>query len=289
MYGPLFVMAAAVLWGTTGTAQALGPDASDPRTIGVFRLIVAAVALGLIATGTASGPPGQLRRPATLAAAVSIAAYQPMFFEAVDRTGVTVGTLVAIGSAPLFAGVLQWAVERIRPDRRWLAASAAAIAGLALMGSVGSGESMDGVGVTLALGAGFSYAVFATAIGRLTDVSPSRSMATIFGLAAAISLPLLVGSETGWVATVPGLLTVGWLGVMATAIAYLLLAAGLARTGVNRATTLSLGEPLTATVLGLVVLGERPPAVALLGALLIAAALVSLVVATPTRSTAAID
>ncbi|HDH03427.1 MAG TPA: EamA family transporter, partial [Actinobacteria bacterium] len=90
-------------------------------------------------------------------------------------------------------------------------------------------------------------------------------------------------------ATVPGLLTVGWLGVMATAIAYLLLAAGLARTGVNRATTLSLGEPLTATVLGLVVLGERPPAVALLGALLIAAALVSLVVATPTRSTAAID
>ncbi len=264
-----------MLWGTTGTAQALGPDNSDPTVVGVFRLIVAAAALGLLAVRTAGGPPGGLRRPATLVAGASMALYQPLFFTAVDRAGVTIGTLVAIGSAPLFAGMLQWTIERIHPDRRWLTASAIAMVGLAFMGGSG-GESIDLVGIGLALGAGFSYAVFATAVGRLTHVSPSRSMAAIFGLAAALSLPLLAGSSNGWVATVPGLLTVGWLGIMATAVAYLLLATGLRHSDVNRAATLSLGEPLTATALGLAVLGERPPAIALFGALLIAAALGSL-------------
>jgi len=203
-----------------------------------------------------------------------------MFFEAVIRTGVTIGTLVAIGSAPLFAGVLQWTIEQTRPDRRWLSASAAAIVGLALMSN--GNKSVDGVGVGLALGAGLSYAAFATALGRLNDVGASRSMATVFGLAAVISLPLLAISRLGWVATGPGLLMVGWLGVVATAIAYLLLATGLVHTGVNRAATLSLGEPITATVLGLTILGERPAVIALIGASLIGAALVSLVVAAPT-------
>lgn len=280
--GSLLIVGAAVLWGTTGTAQALGPDTSDPLAIGVFRLVVAAAVLTIIAARSSQTTPGQVRRPATLVAAISIAAYQPMFFEAVIRTGVTIGTLVAIGSAPLFAGVLQWTIEQTRPDRRWLSASAAAIVGLALMGT--GNESVDGAGVGLALGAGLSYAAFATAVGRLTDVSPSRSMATVFGLAAVISLPLLAFSRLDWVATGPGLLMVGWLGVVATAIAYLLLAAGLVHTGVNRAATLSLGEPITATVLGLTILGERPAAIVLIGASLIGAALVSLVLAAPTPS-----
>jgi len=67
--GSLLIVGTAVLWGTTGTAQALGPDTSDPRAIGDFRLVVAAAALTIIATRSSETSPGQLRRPATLAAA----------------------------------------------------------------------------------------------------------------------------------------------------------------------------------------------------------------------------
>ena len=39
-------------------------------------------------------------------AALGIAGYQPFFFGGVSKTGVALGTIVAIGSAPVWAGVL---------------------------------------------------------------------------------------------------------------------------------------------------------------------------------------
>jgi DME family drug/metabolite transporter len=43
------------------------------------------------------------------------AAYQICFFAGVARTGIATGTLVAIGSAPILAGLLGIAVLRERP------------------------------------------------------------------------------------------------------------------------------------------------------------------------------
>lgn len=273
--GHLLVLLSATLWGTTGTAQALGPDASSPLTVGALRLLVAGVVLGAVAAATRRASSGTLRRPATAAAAAAMAAYQPLFFTAVDRTGVAIGTLVAIGSAPLFAGALQRTVEGHRPTTRWLWTSGLAIAGLALL--MGSGDQIDPMGVALALGAGFSYAVFATAVGRLTSVAATTSMAVVFGLAAVLLLPSMAGRSLVWVAEPAGVATVLWLGIMATAAAYLLFATGLRTTPVSSAATLSLAEPVTAVALGLLVLGERPGPVALAGAALIAVALVALI------------
>ena len=53
-----------------------------------------------------------------------VAAYQATFFAAVDDTGVAVGTVVAIGSAPVFTGLLArtFASERLTcaTASRWL-------------------------------------------------------------------------------------------------------------------------------------------------------------------------
>ncbi|MFQ5437137.1 MAG: EamA family transporter, partial [Anaerolineae bacterium] len=43
--GPLLVIAAAILWGTTGTSQALAPAAATPLTIGALRLAIGGLAL----------------------------------------------------------------------------------------------------------------------------------------------------------------------------------------------------------------------------------------------------
>src|SRR5262245_17434657 len=96
------VLLAAGLFGTTGTAQALGPDGSTPATVGAARLAVGGAALAALALAT-----GQLRGGwpirALLLAGAGVALYQLAFFAAVDRTGVAVGAVVAIGSGPVCA------------------------------------------------------------------------------------------------------------------------------------------------------------------------------------------
>ncbi|MBX3015820.1 MAG: EamA family transporter, partial [Caldilineaceae bacterium] len=107
MRGQLLVLAATVCWGTTGTAQAFAPPNTHPLAIGAVRLAIGGVTLVLLAALR-----GRLRQRqgwpagATLAAAASMALYQLCFFTGVARTGVAVGTMVAIGSAPILAGAL---------------------------------------------------------------------------------------------------------------------------------------------------------------------------------------
>lgn len=42
-----------------------------------------------------------------------------IFFKAVAKAGVAIGTVVAIGSAPIFAGLIEWIVLKIRPAKVW--------------------------------------------------------------------------------------------------------------------------------------------------------------------------
>jgi DME family drug/metabolite transporter len=114
--GEWFVLAAAVLWGTTGTAQAFAPEGVQPAVVGAVRLAIGGLALLVLASarGVLRGLRGWPIVPTGLAA-VCMAAYQVFFFEAVATTGVAVGTIVAIGSAPLFAGGLGFLVRRESP------------------------------------------------------------------------------------------------------------------------------------------------------------------------------
>ncbi|MCW2993974.1 MAG: EamA family transporter, partial [Conexibacter sp.] len=112
----LQVLLAAVCFGTTGTAQALGPDASAV-TVGAVRIAVGAVLL-LVVARVVEGRRGvewgtvPRSRGAVAAGALGVAAYQLCFFAAVKDTGVAVGTVVALGSAPALAGAGGWLLDR---------------------------------------------------------------------------------------------------------------------------------------------------------------------------------
>ena len=120
----LQVLLASLYFGTTGTAQALGPAGLSPAGVGAARILVGGALLVLVAI-LGSGLRGLPRRPLILAA-LAVAAYQLAFFAAVADTGVAVGTIVALGSAPALAGALEWLVERRAPTRAWAGATALA-------------------------------------------------------------------------------------------------------------------------------------------------------------------
>ncbi|WP_438853985.1 DMT family transporter [Agromyces sp. M3QZ16-3] len=294
----LLVLAAAVCFGTTGTAQALGPDA-DPLSVGAARILIgggalAAIALAVHVAGRRSGATGTSaaptsggrapRGPAWLAVVIGTAgvlAYQPAFFAGTAANGVAVGTVVALGSAPVLTGVLDWALRRRFPGGAWMVATALATVGVAVLASAsGTGPSaVDPLGIAASVGAGASYAVYTLAGKSLLDRgwTSSASMGAMFGAAAAASLPVLLATDLGWLATAEGLAMALWLGLVTTTAAYLLFGAGLERLAPATVSTLTLAEPLTATILGVLVLQERLPVTAVLGLAVLASGIVLLV------------
>ncbi len=278
----LAIVAAAALWGTTGTAQDLADLGASPVAVGATRILLGGIILGVVA-GAQGGPPGHGRRLPLIAGSLAVAGYQVCFFAAVDRAGVALGTLVAIGSAPVLTGLVAAVVEGERPVRRWYPATGLAVLGCALLLGPGGDADLDAIGLLLALGAGFAYSVYTVAAKVLLDdgVPGTRVVATMFLGGAVVLLPTLFFVDTSGLTSGRGLAMILWLGVAATAVAYVLFAQGLARLRASTVATLSLTEPLTAAVLGVVVLDERPGGVAFLGALILLSGLIVMIDRSP--------
>lgn len=256
--GEWLVLAAAVLWGTTGTAQAFAPPGAQPVGVGAIRLAIGGLALLALAVWR-----GRLCSQTpwpvwiTLLAAFCMAAYQLCFFAAVAATGVAVGTVVAIGSAPVLTGALGWLVNREAPGWRWGFATALAIMGCALLVLPGGQLTIQARGISLALGAGVCYTLYALLAKRLlAGHAPEAVMAVIFCLGALLLAPAFFLVDMSWLGQARGLAVALHLGLVATALSYTLFARGLKVVPTATALTLSLAEPLTAGLLGVFLLGE---------------------------------
>ena len=271
--GFLLVIFAAVLFGTTGTSQALAPAGISSTAIGSLRLIIGGPALLLMALLFANIRLSTFRPPIipTIIAASGIVMFQLCFFEAVARTGVALGTIVAICMAPVISGLLSAVFQKERLTRIWLIASLLAISGCVLLSVAGSEVQVDTTGIFLAFGAGFGYAV--SLVGSkavVADHSPILGIAVILCVGAVMVLPrLLLFEDLSPVMTWHGMAVVLYLGLVATAAAYLLLAKGLSVVPVSMTALLMLVEPLTGCLLGVLLLNEVFTPVTGAGALLI--------------------
>ena len=276
---PLLVVGAAVLWGTSGAAQELGPpeltfpSVAGSRVLlgGTLLVVVVGVLRGWDRVGAVLR---DARGPAALAS-VAMAGFQLGYFGGIRFTGVAVGTLVAIGSAPVTAGVIDLLRGR-PPGLRWLVATLLTLTGAALLLVPGQGAGVRPAGVALALGAGVAYASYAVASKGMLEqgVDSTAAMAVPFLGASVVLVPLALAGDLAWMATPRGVTVIAWLSVMTIAVGYTLFALGLRRLEASRVTTLTLAEPLTAALVAVVVLDERLVGPALVGAVLMGVGLV---------------
>lgn len=275
----LLVVLAGVLFGTAGTAQALGPTGAAPIAVGILRIQIGALALLAVMPFLGARRqrlPLLWRRPQILVTAVAAALYQPCFFGAVSSAGVALGTLVAVGSEPVFAGLLGWVALRHRPTPGWLVATGIAVAGLVLR-SVGRIEGGgDLVGLLPALGAGLCSASYTVAAKHQLDrgATAIEVPAASFVLGGLLLAPLLLGQPLSWVASPSGIALVAYLGVATMAIANVVLARGIHGLPPGPTATLMLTDPVVATLLGVLVLGEALTPLAGIGVALVLAGLV---------------
>jgi DME family drug/metabolite transporter len=228
------------------------------------RLLIGGGTLALVARRTG----GDLRAPwrrgvgtrwLTLLGAAGVAMFQLGYFLAVERTGVAVGTVVTIGSGPVLGGVITSILERRPPDRRWLLGTAVSIVGVAVLGLLGREVHTDPLGIVLAICAGLGWAVFATVSKRHIEagIDSTASMAAVFGGGAVLLCPVLLFHSPAWFFTGSGLLVGLYLGVVTVGVAYTLYGFALRYLATPTVITLTLLEPITAALLGAVVVHEH--------------------------------
>lgn len=263
-------------WGTTGsvTATLVATAGTDALVIGAVRMLVAAGLLLLLVRGLT----GSLRidpadRWRCLGLGVCMAAFQATYFSAVTLIGIATAALIAICCAPLLIAGLAAALLGERITRRVGWALGIGIGGTALLiigpRTVADVSPRFAGGVLLALGASLAYALYVVlAKATLARTRPLPLATASFGVAALVLAPMLAGPGVG------RQLALGWpwllyLGAVTTAGAYALYTLGLRHVSASSAGVVALLEPLTATLLGVVLFGERLGAAGVLGAALL--------------------
>jgi DME family drug/metabolite transporter len=187
---------------------------------------------------------------------VGLAVYQTAYYAAVVYAGAAVATVLTLGSAPILIALGSWLAIGERVGRTGGLALLVAPVGLVLV--VGGAVGGTVAGLLAALLSAVGYATVTVLHRGLGGVDPART--TMAGFAVAtICLAPLAAWEGLWPARSVDWTTfalLGYLGVFCTAIAYSLFFASL---GAVRATTVAvvtLLEPVTATVLAVLLLGE---------------------------------
>ena len=252
-----FVIAAGICFGTTGTTQALGPDGISSLSIGSARLLVGAFFLYLYIK-IAKIPSAAIPKMAMWLSALGILSYQLTFFSAVKQTGVAIGTVTALGSVPALTGLLDYLIYKVKPTKRWFIATVITTTGIVALGTANGVSDFNFGGFILAIIAGGSFGLLAVSSKRAlsTGVDSTYLMFKVFSLAALLSIPVLLINGTSWLGTSGGAVMIIWLGLIPTALAYILYAKGLKGIAPGVASTLILAEPATATILAAVVLNE---------------------------------
>ncbi len=276
--GAFMVILAGILWGASGTLQAFSPSGTSPLVLGEIRITLGGlflVAFVLFREGP-SAFGGKWPWSGVCMAAVGMACYQLCFFAAILRTGVAVGTMVAIGSSPVMGGLLARALLGEALTMRWVCATAVAVAGCSML-SLGGAVKMDWLGIALALGAGTSYGFLGLGMKKVQMTrSPLATIAFCMSAGALIASPLYLFAPVRWMIEPHGAAIALVLGFFSTAIPYGLYSSALAMIPVSTACTLTLAEPLTASVFGVFLLGETLAPVSMAGIALVLSGLVIL-------------
>ena len=220
-----------------------------------------------------------------LVSGTGAALFFPLYIKAFELTGVGVAAVVSIGVAPIFVGLIAWIALKQPPGKQWTHGTFIAIAGVVALNWPSGDSTVNVLGIGFALAAAFGYSLQATGMGIIsTRHTPYQCVAPMFTIGTIFQAPLSYGKDFIFLQDPVLLLGALYGGVVTVALAYAFFIYGIARIGAATAVTVGLMEPLTASILGVVLLGETVSAIGILGSVLILAGLV--VVSRPLKESA---
>jgi len=248
------------LAGTAGTVAAIYAVNTPSPVIGFVRLAIGAITLLILAPffgGRIAKLPRLITRPGVWIMAASSASYQAFFFASVERTGVATAALITVGCIPVSAGIVGWIFLRERLSRIWYVSTAIAISGL-VVASIGELETNDATGLLYAVIAGSGIGAYINAAKvEVRAGAHSMQLPGMAFLLGSVGLFFIVQSDllqVQW--TTQTILLAIYLGAVTMGIANGIQIVGLKGISPGVASTMMLADPVTAALLGILVLNE---------------------------------
>lgn len=282
-WGFVFIALGATLFGSIGVATKglFLVSQANAISITLWRSLIALPVLFIIGMFLLGSKLFSIRRTdfgLMIGAGLLMAVYQVAFVLAVQLVNVTIATLVTLCTVPIIVAVLATLVLHEQLHRNLYLAMGCAIVGVVLLvGFQATGDFGANVwlGIGMALLTALANAFFQITSRALANrYHPIQTLTVYFLVAALAFLPFALWN--GFVVNYPPL---GWalllhLGLAISVIAYLLLLLGLRTTPATTATIIGFLEPLTGTILAVLIFNEQLSSTGLYGAVLLLAAMV---------------
>lgn len=292
LLGVTAIIVASTIWGTTGTAATFAPEvgaaAIGAAAMGLGGLAQAAIAWrGLIASRKALADRWRI----LILGAVCVAIYPLAFYASMRMAGVTIGTVISLGSAPLLSAGIEYRQSGFRPSLRWLAGATVGIIGMVLLSmSEGGGHAVSAEGSTLmgalvGLVAGFTYALYSSCARQLMQggISSTTAMGATFGIGGLLLMPVLIATGGPFLASWNNAAVGLYMAFVPMFLGYVCFGYGLSRVETSVATTITLFEPVVAAFFAVVIVGERLSALGWFGVLLVVICLVCITIPTAVK------
>ena len=261
------VILAAFFWGTAGTAAAFAKDLS-PLVIstisagggGLIHAVLSAKAIRLNANKLV-----QYKGQIAIAMLASILC--PFaFYSSVSMAGVSIGTVISIGFAPLFSVLLEWLFEKRKLSIKWVISFLLGLSGIILLSRTGEAAHIQHhisqyeriIGVLFGLLSSLSYATNSFIIKNLLNkgVDSRASMGVIFGISAILLLPTLFITAPNLFEHTQNIWVALYIPFVPMFLGFLFFSFGLKRVPASQAMTLALLEIPVAALLAVFMVGE---------------------------------
>ncbi|XOV77421.1 MAG: DMT family transporter [Aestuariibacter sp.] len=294
--GMLAILVASFLWGTTGTVASYAPDVS-PLAIGAFAMGFGGILLLYSARRCLLQDYSIMFRQPRLVVlgGLCVAIYPLAFYSSMRFSGVAIGTVVSLASAPCFAAILDRFLSKKTISMQWLLSFAMGAIGIVMLamgkaaGDIAkSDDTLQMTGILLGLVAGLTYAGYSWAAKHLIDngVSSKSAVAGLFGCAAMLLLPSLLLTGNNLFTNKVNIAVSLYMAIIPMFLGYLLFGFGLKSIDASKATLLTLTEPLIATVLAVFIVGEEFQVIGWLGMVMVSLCLVVQSIKIPPKNVA---
>ncbi|MDO6505866.1 EamA family transporter [Colwellia sp. 4_MG-2023] len=277
--GVIAIIIASFLWGTTGIAASYSPNVSA-LAIGAFSMGIGGVLLVVSARKKLLiDYKLMLKQPSVLLfGAAAVAIYPLAFYTSMRLSGVAIGTVVSIATAPFFAAILECIISKKSISFQWMCSFFIGAIGITLL-TLGTEQhhnatyslQQQSVGILLGCIAGLAYASYSWAAKRLIErgIHSQSSMSGLFGCAALLLLPSLWFTGDNLFSSTTNAMVSLYIAVIPMFLGYLLFGFGLNFIAASKATLITLIEPMVATLLAIFIIGERFKVIGWLGFVLV--------------------
>lgn len=275
--GILAVILASLLWGTTGTAATFAP-ALSPLFIGSFAMGMGGILQCGLATVKIVHDRALLAVHCRflIVGALAVAIYPLAFYSSMRLSGVTIGTVVSIGSAPILSAIIEYFSRDFQLNKQWAMGALLGIIGMVMLAFSDNASTTIqythvNLGILLGLVAGLTYALYSWSARQLMlkGVNTKAAMGATFGCGGLLLIPVMLITGSAFVNSWNNMAVGFYMALIPMFLGYRCYGFGLSKISASMATTITLLEPVIAAILAMLIVGECLSLIGWIGMLLI--------------------